>query len=879
MADASREMKLAAAKKKLKQFKKTGRSASPALNKKPKIADTGPKPEDVSSNGQNAQARGVYQPADTFMTDGRTTASTESLLQLSLQLNGLMSDTDVQNGDLPDNPSLSELQTRNRELAALLEKHRQANEELQLHIRELVHIQTIGILVAEKTELQSALTQCQTLGKQKVGEVDEIMGRLKASRQRVAELERQLSSSNTTEKQYEKTSKEYSRELDRLKQDASRLGTEKEEIKQQLSELKSKMKSKVLDCQKLEYTTQDLQSKLAMAELYAQQVSSQNEHDARQQLEDMERERQELAKKVMQVQESLQRVTDEREQLSDQYQKYTEQLNRQLHEVKLRLSSVTEERDQFCSWKEDLVGQVEELRTQLANKEQYSTESRVVGAEFAELQDEVQRLTAELDSTSRQYQSQVHDNAQLSRMLEQRHEKLQSAEMQLERYDQDTETKRKLLEAVQSDKVTISRALAQNKQLKTQLLELQEQFVKMSNDNMELTTKLDSEGHISKELAHRLTQQEEELGEVRLQLTKRERQLESFYVEQSKDMYTQDQISDRLRHYEAQSQLVETLQRELSSAQDTINALTNQKMELLQQLALQDERLVMPQEEAKKDAMMSDLSVALQQLQLERDELTLRLREQGEEHSQLQGELSGLRREIPAVSPRDGNLVSQEDYTTLRTSMEKLQERFIRAMQENADMQDRNQQMEHLIMQLQGETDTIGEYISLYHAQREKMKDRARRKDELLALLAQEKTLTQEKLGQLQALVVQLLGERRLLPGATSEKVQQILNDATNPTTFAGDLDDSQINDWPDIDVSDTEETESRGESDVPDDHQKEQETQKQVNVHLSRDDRTAMQIIQLLSQMGGPNLAAELEVGDMTLVPCKCCIGRLLVV
>lgn len=39
-----------------------------------------------------------------------------------------------------------------------------------------------------------------------------------------------------------------------------------------------------------------------------------------------------------------------------------------------------------------------------------------------------------------------------------------------------------------------------------------------SNDNMELSTKLDSEHHISKELAQRLTQQEEELGEVREQV-------------------------------------------------------------------------------------------------------------------------------------------------------------------------------------------------------------------------------------------------------------------------------------------------------------------------------------------------------------------------
>lgn len=40
--------------------------------------------------------------------------------------------------------------------------------------------------------------------------------------------------------------------------------------------------------------------------------------------------------------------------------------------------------------------------------------------------------------------------------------------------------------------------------------------------------------------------------------------------------------------------------------------------------------------------------------------------------------------------------------------MQQLQERFTRAMSDNANLSDQNQQLEHLIMQLQSETDTIG---------------------------------------------------------------------------------------------------------------------------------------------------------------------------
>ena len=47
------------------------------------------------------------------------------------------------------------------------------------------------------------------------------------------------------------------------------------------------------------------------------------------------------------------------------------------------------------------------------------------------------------------------------------------------------------------------------------------------------------------------------------QLTEIQRNAESV----QKENYQQEQIQDRLRHYEAQAQLVETLQRELSASQ------------------------------------------------------------------------------------------------------------------------------------------------------------------------------------------------------------------------------------------------------------------------------------------------------------------------
>jgi hypothetical protein len=44
----------------------------------------------------------------------------------------------------------------------------------------------------------------------------------------------------------------------------------------------------------------------------------------------------------------------------------------------------------------------------------------------------------------------------------------------------------------------------------------------------------------------------------------------------------------------------------------------------------------------------------------------------------------------------------------MKSAMEKLEDRFARTMKEVADLTDEKQRLEHLVMQLQGETETIG---------------------------------------------------------------------------------------------------------------------------------------------------------------------------
>ncbi|VDM29894.1 unnamed protein product [Toxocara canis] len=72
-----------------------------------------------------------------------------------------------------------------------------------------------------------------------------------------------------------------------------------------------------------------------------------------------------------------------------------------------------------------------------------------------------------------------------------------------------------------------------------------------------------------------------------------------------------------------------------------------------------------------------------------------------------------------------------------------LEARFARAMRQNADLIEQNERLEHVILQLQSENDTIGEYVTIYHHQRKLIRDRMREKEEAVARLSLEKEQVQ----------------------------------------------------------------------------------------------------------------------------------------
>ncbi|GFO02133.1 golgin subfamily a member 2 [Plakobranchus ocellatus] len=894
MADNAKKEKIAAAKKKLKQFQKSGRARSVSRTRDSAERDIRKDQEPVEkvvrrsspveTNTQTPEVNNTHHLNEPTINENdaqnnenqeRTTASTESLHQLSRQINGLLLESSTfLSDDDPSNNGVQELEERNRDLAALLEKHVQTNEQLNAQNQQLrehskalqdqleaernlfhekqkkdigslkeqlqVHIQTIGILVAEKTELQSQVNQSQRVSDQRLEEIEELNGRLKASRQRVSDLERSLSTSSQSSQSLQKSAAENSKEIERLKLELYNSKKHKEELQQQTSELREQLQSKTTENGNLASSVSDLEKRLEMAELYAQQLSSENENSQGNIdiLNSLQKERDSLLERLRQHEDLSQKLQLERDQVTEQYQQYTDHLRHQSHQLTQQITVLTEEREQLLNRQHSLEGSVLDLQKKLediGNAPAAPIPQPQTPTVPAEVTHELESLRASMAQATEALESQVRDNMQLSRLLEEKEDRISLLERSVEEMGQREGDQAQLLESVQSDRTALSRALTQNKELKSQLSELQAGFVKMSNDNMELVTKLQAEQHSVNELQAKLLQQEDELSQVKETLSSKEGEISELQQVNhlaEKESFQQDQIKDRLRHYEAQAQLVDTLQNELTSAQDMMEALTTQNSELRTMLIKATE--IKPvthssnnssedgmDEANPRDEIIQSLQDTIKQLENERGQMYENLKEQRQLSDRLGIQIADLNEELirktadskPVDGEPQSQTISRSEYNELRTAMEMIQEKYMHVMQDKAELSDKADQLEHLVLQLQGETDTIGEYISLYHHQRALLQQRETQKNDYIAQLARDREQLQDKLGELQALVMQLLGERNMLHSYNEEsrltptpgQQQEHQHHHHNQHRLTNGVANAHDNDWPDYTSSESD--------------------------------------------------------------------------
>ncbi|XP_013888016.1 golgin subfamily A member 2 isoform X4 [Austrofundulus limnaeus] len=683
MADQSRQIKLAAAKKKLKEFQqksspasiggeKGGGGSGAGSKKKRKVKELS-QPDAPSTDRDSpdnfdsilkalSQSNGVvFSPngncQDCSDTNGneslkeqnRPLSSTESLRQISQQLNGLVSESSAAyvNGETAPCVNEKELESRNQELAAALESSKLTNSQLNTKLDQLVHqtqelsdqlqkerkefeqkytkeqgamreqlqvhIQTIGILVSEKSELQTALQYTQQAARQKTVEAEELNNRLQATKQRVSELERTLSTVSAQQKQFEKQNKELEKERDGLRLEMFRVNNLSDESKQQSSELSEQLKLRTQDNAAMRLELDDLRKRLEIADLMLQQCSSQSDPtSANQQVQLLLEQKQQLEVQNHQLIESITQLKTERDCYVERIQEEGRVWKDKTEQLLTQVSLVAEERDRNINRVQELEASIAELKNAAAilsveKETQSATEPKSSEPSEREvaLQEALSTLQQEKDAVTAQFQSQLRDNEQLSRLCAEQEARLGELEGQVENQVQEAEDRRRMLEDVQSDKATISRALTQNRTLKDQLAELQNGFVKLTNENMELTTAIQSEQHVKKELARRMGELQENLHNVKEQLELKCQEIQGLteqrdqvvaHLQQYSSAY-QALVSEREQlhqQYLQQSQLMDRLQHDESHSRAQLDISYNQlrqAQEHLEQLVRDNEQL------------------------------------------------------------------------------------------------------------------------------------------------------------------------------------------------------------------------------------------------------------------------------------------------
>ncbi|KAM5259116.1 golgin subfamily A member 2 isoform 6-T6 [Hipposideros larvatus] len=774
MSEETRQKKLASARKKLREFQKKNNLGVPSETKKKKKTKHGSNPETTTSVGCHSpeeiqdilkvlvsdlnRSNGVVlPPLDEWKNcvaengpspmDENTFSSTEGLRQLSQQLNGLVAESPYVNGEglaSADTKALEEQQNR----------------------------ETLDQLGKEKEECEQKIANER--------------GSLRKQLQKKDEL---------------------TKDRDTLTVELVKRNCIIDDLKQQKSELEEKLRVLMTEKSTMQTGIEEQQKQLEMSELLLQQFSRPaTPDDSRQQLQQALDEQAQLETYVGQLQDSLKQLQVERDQYAANIKEENAIWCRRMQQMTEKMRKLSDEKDHSMNQVRELEASLAELRSQIAAPPPKKPPAGLSEME-QQLKAETEQLQKELESLAGQLQAQVQDNEGLSRLNREQEQRLLELERAAESWDQQTEQQKQILENMQNDRVTISRALSQNRELKEQLAELQNGFVRLSNENMEITSSLQSEQHTKKELAKQLGQLQEKLTELKETMELKSQEAQS--LQQQRDEYLshlhqhvaacqqlaaekemlhkqvlmQTQIIDELQQQEIQGKAqADMVRQELQETQGQLEAANQQNQKLQAQLSLMappgegegldseeeedkeapQPKLSIPEDLDSREAMVAFLNSALASAQEEQAELRGQLKEQKLRCRRLAQRAAPSPRELEeAPGPSIGvDSVPVETHQTLQVAMDKLQSRFTELMQEKVDLKDRVEELEHRCIQLSGETDTIGEYIALYQSQRAVLKQRHREKEEYISRLAQDKEEMKAKLLELQELVLRLVDER-----------------------------------------------------------------------------------------------------------------------
>lgn len=278
-------------------------------------------------------------------------------------------------------------------------------------IQELQHqvnaqIQTVNILVGEKTDLTAKLQHKDQRIAEFESESVELRGRLNASRHRVAELEKDLNTLTQSHQKYDGSQQALCNELETIQEENKRLKRLHQEACDENTEIQHQFALKTKEIDELKKVIDAKCNELEMASVRLEQLTGgqlqqsnellkNDQHDQR--LLDSERQ-------IIELQNMISELTNDRDRTQQQYQTYVQHLTNETTTLNQRIQELTKANDKLTKREESLVDHVQELEKQI--QKQISTQRRL-----AALRDEEKPKSDEPNKETDSSQSQDELNA------------------------------------------------------------------------------------------------------------------------------------------------------------------------------------------------------------------------------------------------------------------------------------------------------------------------------------------------------------------------------------------------------------------------------------------------------------------------------------
>ncbi|EDW74433.1 uncharacterized protein Dwil_GK21914 [Drosophila willistoni] len=575
------------------------------------------------------------------------------------------------------------------------------------------NLQAIQVIIEEKTQLSAELAKCRLACRERELEMEELRIQHTQASQRVEQLLQRCQEQSAQAEQERRQSAQFQAQI--------------EDQKAHLSELEAQVKQSHELQAEIHRQLAEKTNELEMSQIRLRQLSDESNISADNRVETLTKTQFMYEQQIRDLQAMVSQLTKDKEQAATQYQNYVQHQGNEIAKLKETNAEINDSLIQLRERERQLVEHVgglerdiqknlslqAQFKEQQKEQEQETTDQTTTNAELASLRERI----SDFDFERHEFQLKIKSQDD---QLQMKDAAIAELEQQLGRLETEQPDQAKLLATMESDKVAASRALSQNVEMKKQLDELELKFVQLTNDKAELVIKLDAE-----EFANR---------EMRLNYASMEQKLQA-----NEDRFKfKDEEMIRLSH---------------------------ENVELKQQLDEADHHHHHHEIPKEKPVETSPEQEHAHSNDHDHDH------DHNHEHSHNcqdhdHDEPSKLEEgKTDTASP--GCLPSAE-------AVEKLQSRFTTLINQVADLTDEKHNLEHLVLQLQGETETIGEYIALYQTQRRMLKQREYEKATQMRLLQAEREQLRDKIDSLNQLVTSLGVDLPPEQGQLAENAQNI---------------------------------------------------------------------------------------------------------